>query len=84
MALVASKPNAGRESGPDGPQNQTREGKEVLMALKTKRGKGKWPWWPSKPNAGRENGSDGPQNQTREGKEVLMALKTKRGKGKRS
>ena len=36
-----SKRKVGRERGPDGPQNQTREGKEVLMALKTKRGKGK-------------------------------------------
>ena len=54
------------------------------MALKTKRGKGKWSWWHSNPNAGRESGPDGPQNQTREGKVVLVALETKGGKGKRS
>ena len=41
------------------------------MALKTKRGKGKWSWWHSKRKVGRESGPDGPQNQTREGKGKL-------------
>ena len=72
----------GRESGPGGTRNERWEGKEVLMALKTKRGKGKWSCWHSKRKVGRESGHDVTQNQTREGKVVLVALETKGGKGK--